>query len=203
MKIFSAFVALIPLGTALSPLEPRQEASVQITNVTAVGPGCPPNAFTVTMANDTDAATFGFNAYQTALGAGIDAEEREKHCQLFWNLRFPVGCTAASIKTVYHGSATLGEGTTGVLMPSYNLSPGELIHEEPVPSFFDGEEWLDGDTFERVDEVVAKVQVDDEEQRDVQFVVRSRSFLQTTGEGQEGSVSSDDITVTITGVEAC
>ena len=203
MKLLSAFLPLFALATALSSLNPRQEASVQITNVTAVGPGCPPDAFTVTMSDDSDAATFGFNAYQTALGAGVPSEEREKHCQLVWNLRFPIGCTAGSIKTAYHGFATLGKGTTGVVMPSYNLSPGELIQEEPMPSFFDGGKWVDGDTFERVDEVVARVEVGDEKHRDVQFVVRSRAFLQTTAEGKEGFVSSDNITVSITKLEAC
>lgn len=62
---------------------------------------------------------------------------------------------------------------------------------------------MDGDTFERVDGVVAKVRIDYGEKRDVRFVVRSRAFLQTTGEGQEGVVSSDDITVFITGLETC
>lgn len=90
------------------------------------------------MSDVSDAAIFGFDAYQTALGAGVASEERDKHCQLFWNLRFPFGGTAASIETVYHGFAAIGEGATGVLMSSYDLSPGELIQEEPVPSFLMG-----------------------------------------------------------------
>ena len=203
MKLLPALLSLLPLPAALPSLGARQEESVLITNVTAVGPGCSPDAFTRTLSNDSNVATLGFDAYQTALGAGVAAEDREKHCQIFYNLKFPLGCTAASIKTVHHGFATLGDGTTGVVMPSYNISPGELIHEEPLPSFFDGEAWAGGDTFERVDEVVAKVEVGDEEQRNVQFVVRSRAFVQATGEGQEGFVSSDDITVAITGLEAC
>lgn len=50
-------------------------------------------------------------------------------------------------------------------------------------------------------EVVTKVRIDNEEQMNVQFVVRSRAFLQITGEGQEGFISSDDLTVSITGLE--
>lgn len=203
MKLLSALAALLPLTAAFPSLNPRQAATVQITDVMALGPGCDPDSFTKSVSNSSTDATFGFDAYESSLGPGVAGEEREKHCQIFFTLRFPLGCTAATLSTTYHGFAALGDGATGVLAPSYNLSPGDLEVALPPPDFFEGAEWAEGDTYERTDDIVAKVQIGDEEHRDVQFVVRSRTLVQSTGEAEEGLITADDITVSIKDSKSC
>lgn len=202
MKLLSAFTALLPLATAFPRLSPRQSPAVQITSVTASGPGCEPDSFTSSISDSATDATLGFDAYQSAVGPGVDAADREKHCQIFLTLRFPVGCTSAEISTTYHGFAIIGEGAVGVVTPSYNLSPGEL-EVEVLPDVFEGDKWEAGETYERTDEAVARVEIGDEGHRDVQFVVRSRSLVQAMGSGREGLVTTDDIIVAIKGAETC
>lgn len=203
MKLLSAFVALLPLTAAFPRLTPRQAPAVQITNLTAAGPGCEVNTFTSSISNSSADATLGFDAYQSALGPGVDTSEREKHCQIFLSLRFPVGCTFATVSTTYHGFATIGEGAMAAVIPSYNLSPGDLDVGELLPDFLEGPDLVGGDAYERSDEMVAMVEVGDEEHRDVQFVVRSRAFVQANDAGREGLITTDDITVAITDSEAC
>ncbi|KAL2104736.1 hypothetical protein VUR80DRAFT_9755 [Thermomyces stellatus] len=203
MRLFPAIAALLPLAAA--NLHPRQARAVEIIDTNPVGPGCPANTLRKAPSNSTSDATVSFDAYESVLGAGTPNAERDVHCQIFVTLRFPQGCTAAAIETTYRGTATVSDGASGVVAPSYRLTGGELDVGENAPSFFEGAEFADGGEYEKTDEVVAKVEVDEDEGREVRFVVRSRTFIQTVGEegGAEGSITSDDIRVVVKSLESC
>ncbi|SPO06545.1 uncharacterized protein DNG_09235 [Cephalotrichum gorgonifer] len=203
MKSTQILLTLLPLLARATSLTPRQAPSVEITSVSVAGVGCEPDTFNTSISEDGSAATFSFSTYESAIGASVAAEDREKHCQLFVKARFPVGCTSASISTTYHGSATLDSEAAGVLAPDYVISSGELTDKTPQASFLSGSKFKSGDGFERVDETEAKVTVDKEENQEVEFVVRSRTFIETTASGQEATVTADDVTVKITDLKAC
>ncbi|SPO04337.1 uncharacterized protein DNG_07021 [Cephalotrichum gorgonifer] len=203
MKPISALLSLLPFLANATPLLPRQGPQAQITSITASGPGCAPGTFSTSIDPTSAIATFGFDAYQSAIGAGVPGSDREKHCELFLTVRFPLGCTTASVTTTSHGFAVLGAGTSGVVATGYNISPGNLSNGNPPSKTLSGAQWADGDVYQKEDQNVARVQINGEGQRDVQFVVRSRVFVTGSGSNPEGLVTTDDIVVAITGLQTC
>ena len=204
MKLLSAVMALLPLATASLHLRQDTDSAVQVTDLNAVGPGCPAHGVRKDLkTNGTEDATVEFDTYESVLRAGAGDAQRDVHCQVFVTLKFPAGCTSATLSTTYRGRATVADGATGALAPSYRLQGGQLDVTIPEPTFFEGAEYKGGKDYERTDEVVAKV--DGEKEGEVQFVIRSRTFVQTTnGEGAgEGSVTSDDISVSVKSSEGC
>lgn len=196
MRLFPAVLALLPLATA--SLHARQDSGVEITETRLVGPGCPSDTLEKAPSNSTTDAAVSFDAYESVLRSGSPNSERDVHCQVFVTMRFPAGCTAATISTTYTGSASVSGGATAVVAPSYRLTGGTLDVGENAPTFIEGNE-----EYERVDDIAARVESDEEQE--LQFIVRSRSFIQTVGEegGGEGSVTADAISVAIKSSESC
>lgn len=197
MNLFGAALALLPLATA--SLNPRQAAGVEIVDTNPVGPGCPADTRRVAPSNSTTDAAVSFDRFESVLGEGTPDAERDVHCQIFVTLRFPQGCTATTLETTYRGKADVTAPATAVLAPSYRLTGGDLEVGEIGGTFIEGAE-----DFDRTDEVVARVEAEGDGD-ELRFVVRSRAFIQVTGEeaGGEGSVSFDDISVSIKSSESC
>ncbi|PKS08514.1 hypothetical protein jhhlp_004899 [Lomentospora prolificans] len=198
-----------PLLTLASPAPPpsllsrQSDSQVRITAVTTTGDGCPAGSFSTNINAAGTVATLGFDAYQSFVGPGTSGSDREKHCELFVTLRYPLGCTAASLTTTYHGFATLQPGVSGVVASTYNLSPGSLTNGNPASTVLSGVQWANGDVYTRNDVTSARVSVSSQQQRDVSFVIRNRLLLTAGSSSQEGAITADDVTLTVTGQSAC
>lgn len=207
MKPITSLVSLfLPLLTLASPapLTPRQsDSQVRITAITTTGDGCPSGTYSSSINEAGTVLTLGFDTYQSAVGPGVPGPDREKHCELFVTLRYPVGCTTASLTTTYHGFAILQQGVSGVVASTYNLSPGSLTNGNPSSTVLSGAQWVDGDVYTRNDVVAARAPVVSQQQRDVSFVVRNRVLLTAGDSSQEGVVTADDVTLSITGQASC
>ena len=96
---------------------------------------------------------------------------------------------------------------TGTFASQYNISPGSLSGDgaSPFPvtvssAGFGG----DGNVYTKVDEEInARVNVRSQNQRSVQFIIRSRMFVQTSNGGAGGLLTQDDVTLAINSQWGC
>lgn len=199
MKLLLATL-LLPLSTlcapTFSPIRFRQSAQIQITSFSAAGPGCPQGTISSSISDDGTTLTLGFDAYQTDVGPGVSDSPRELNCDIFATLRYPLGCTSASVRTTYHGFAELDEGVRGTFPAAYTLSPGEATGTSPLPATFSG---APGFVYTKLDEVRVKENIRNQNQRDVSLAVRTRVFLQAANETVSGTLTVDDATIAVTG----
>ncbi|CAI4212286.1 unnamed protein product [Parascedosporium putredinis] len=179
------------------------DSQVRITALTTTGDGCPAGTYSTSINAAGTIATLGFDAYQAAVGPGVPGSDREKHCELFVTLRYPVGCTVATLTTTHHGFALAQSGVSATIASTYNLSPGSLTNGSPASTVLSGAAWVNGDTYTRNDVTPARVSVVSQQQRDVSFTVRSRLFVSANSSTREGLVTADDVTLTVTSQAAC
>ncbi|KAK5653412.1 hypothetical protein OQA88_8897 [Cercophora sp. LCS_1] len=195
---------LLPALAAASPVA-RQVAPAEIATLVASGPGCPSGSFEANIAPDGKSVTYGFNSYAVEIGPGASPSNREKYCDLTIGVRFPVGCSTATLRSTYHGFAQLGTGVTGTFQAQYNLSPGSLTSgANPAPAVISSAGFGGaGNVYTKVDSPVARVSVTNPNQRIVNFTVRSRIFLQSNNQSSQGLLTDDDLSVEIVGQGTC
>ncbi|KAK1764281.1 hypothetical protein QBC33DRAFT_547672 [Phialemonium atrogriseum] len=200
MKFLSALLLPALALAAPTSLDPRQAGQIQITSVTASGAGCPQGSFSTSISPDGTVITFGFDSYQTLVGP--QTNQREEDCNIFLGLRFPVGCSSASISTTYHGFAQIDSGVTGTLQASYNLSPGSLTGSTPTTTFTSAS-WGGGGVYTKQDTLTAKATINSPNQQNVNFEIRNRAILQASNSAVSGTLTVDDTTITITQIKKC
>jgi hypothetical protein len=122
------------LSAAVPANTPRQANPIRITSISASGSGCPAGTFTADISPDNVTATLGFNEYQTYVGPGIPGSDRERNCDVFFTLRYPIGCFSAVFNIKYHGFAQIENTVSGTLSASYSLSPGSVSPSSPATS---------------------------------------------------------------------
>ncbi|KAK3360644.1 hypothetical protein B0T25DRAFT_496618 [Lasiosphaeria hispida] len=201
---YLSLLSLIPTLAIAGPT-PRQATSQRalIISATSSGPGCPSGTITTDLTTDSQTITVGFDAYQVIVGPGAPQNEREKHCDVTVRLNFPVGCTAATIKTTYHGFAQLEGGVTGIFAPQYSLSPGQLTGGNPPSAVISSAGFSNGNVYTKEDITPARVNVASVNQQNVNLVLRTRLFLQASNQTVSGTLSSDDATISITQQARC
>lgn len=192
-------VLCAPAGVTASS---RQAAKVQFSSITASGSGCPQGSISRDVAPDGTAFTLGFDGYQTIVGSGVDGSAREKNCDIFVSLRYPLGCTSAVINTTYHGFAQLDTGVAGRFPATYTLSPGALTNSPP-PTAFSADSWIAGGVYTKQDSVTAREDIRNANQQDVSLTIRTRISLNAVNSTVSGTLTVDDATVAIAAVQRC
>lgn len=207
MKCLYSHLLLTTLALATPVPDRRQSSLARITSAALTGTGCPSDTFTSELSEDGQVITLGFDTYQTLVGPSADPDDREKTCDVAITINYPLGCTVASLSTTYHGFAQLEPGVTGTFAAQYNISPGSLSGDgaSPFPVTVSSHGFGgDGNVFTKVDEEInSRVEVRNQHQRDVQFVVRSRIFVQARNGDVGGLLTQDDITVAIDSQGGC
>ena len=99
---------------AFPRLHPRQASQVQITNVTAAGPGCEPNSFTSSISNTSADATLGFDAYLSALDPGVRTSDRKISLSSRTSKRIRKLSTSCLIGSTKDGKANWLNGKDGL-----------------------------------------------------------------------------------------
>lgn len=200
--------ALLLLGSTASatPLFTRQTTPSPITLVSASasGPGCPPNSTTVTVLAAGQELTIAFDAWAAEVGPTAPSSAREVSCDITVRASVPLGCTVASLQTVYHGYGQLEDGVRGTFAAQYSVSPGQITSGSNPPNAvvtsagFGGE----GNTYTKTDAWAVRFNPGAPNNQVVDVTVRSRVFLQGN-QGLLGFLSADDATVRILSQGAC
>jgi hypothetical protein len=197
---------LLPIAALGAPTTPSQRArdaqQVQVTSISVSGSGCPQGTITTDISPEGTVLTLGFDSYQTAVGPGVRGSDREKNCDVFITLRYPLGCTSTTVSTTYHGFAQLEDGVEGSFPATYSLSPGFVSGGPPATTFSAGE-WGTGGVYTKLDEVAVKEDIRHANQRDVSFVIRNRIRLNAAGSDLSGTLTVDDATVIISDEKSC
>ncbi|KAK0740369.1 hypothetical protein B0T18DRAFT_207652 [Schizothecium vesticola] len=199
--------SLLLLGTAAAgPLLTRQSSPGPITllSATASGPGCPPNSTTVHVGAEGQELTIAFDAWAAEVGPNASASLREVSCDIIVRASVPLGCTVASMQTVYHGFGQLDAGVTGTFAAQYSVSPGQITSGSNPPNAvitsaaFGGS----GNTYTKTDPWAVRFNPGTPNNQQVAITVRSRVYLQGN-QGLLGFLSADDATVSIVSQGAC
>jgi hypothetical protein len=201
MRLIKALLLLPALVLAAPSIFPRQSTPIQIASVTYSGTGCPAGSVSTETSPDGTVITLGFSSYQTLIGPGSLSEDREKHCELFFVLRYPIGCTSAVIAATYHGFAELESGVSGTFISTYSLSPGSTS-SNPPPTTFSSSQWAGG-VYTKPDLISTTASIQNFNQRNVSFVARTRILLQAPNPSVSGTLTGDDATVAITQQRSC
>jgi len=200
--------SLLLLGTtaAVPLLSTRQSTPGPITLVsaTASGPGCPSGSTTVHLDPSGNELTLGFDAFAAEVGPNAPPSVRELTCDIVVRASVPLGCSVASLETVYHGFAQLDSGVTGTFAAQYAVSPGQLTSGSNPPNavissaVFGGE----GNVYTKTDPFTVKFNPGAPNNQQVDVTVRSRIYLQGN-QGLLGTLSADDATVRIVSQGKC
>lgn len=204
MKSFLSTLLLLPALAlaAPAPLDTRTNPQIQISSIVASGTGCPQGTFSADVSDDGTAITFGLDSYQTQVGTGVSGSEREKNCDIFIGLRYPVGCTSAVISTTYHGFAQLESGVGGTFKADYNMSPGSTSGN-PAAMLFNSNQWSAGGVYTKQDSLATTARINSPNQQNVNFELRTRILLNAANSQLSGIVTGDDVTIAITQVRSC
>jgi len=199
MKLFLGIVLLASaLARATPTNSPRQTGLVRIIDINPQGPGCPAGSFSVSFSSDRSVASFGFTKYNTHVSPTDLSADRELFCDIFMTLRYPLGCTAAVLDTTYRGFAQLQNGVTGTFSRQYNLSPGTSGQNPPATTFTSATFGGAGNSYTKEDMVAISENINNDNQRNVSLVARTRIFLVTSGSTLSGTLTDTNTTVAIT-----
>jgi len=199
--------SLFLLGTAAAgPLLTRQSSPGPLTllSATASGPGCPSNSTTVHIGEEGQELTIAFDALAAEVGPNAPTSLREVSCDIVVRASVPLGCTVASMQTVYHGFGQLDPGVTGTFVAQYSVSPGQITSGSNPPNAvvtsagFGGA----GNTYTKTDPWAVRFNPGAPNNQQVDVTVRSRVYLQGN-QGLLGFLSADDATVRILSQGAC
>lgn len=202
MRSLFALLLLPSLSVSAPAIIAKQSSDIQITSVTTSGSGCPAGSVSSTISPDGSVITLGFDSYETLVGPGASSADREEDCEIFLNLFYPIGCTAATFNATYHGFAQLDSGVTGSLSADYILSPGSTGSEPPT-AVISGSAFTDGGVYEKDDTVTTETTINTTNQQNVSFVVRTRLSLQAMNATVSGTLTDDDATISIASQSSC
>jgi len=204
MKFLSSFFVLPALALAGPLSRPRGSGQpARLLSVSTSGSGCPSGTVATETSPDGLVTTVGFDNYSTNIGPGVASENREKFCDLTVTVRFPLGCTAVSLATTYHGFAQLDSGVTASLTSSYTLSTGVLAGGNPPTTVLSSTQFGEGDVYTKQDPTSSTVIVRNANEQNVSFVARIRIFLVATNGTVAGLATADDATIAIARQSKC
>jgi hypothetical protein len=104
-------------GAAELGLVPSEAITVQV--LTANGSGCPAGTAAVRPQSDRTGFSVSYSAFTAAAGAGANATDMRKNCQLSLLVNVPQGFTFAIASADYSGYAHLAKGATGLHRTNY------------------------------------------------------------------------------------
>jgi hypothetical protein len=200
-----AFLLLLPVLASAGPLVARQAGSVAtVISATTEGPACPPGSSLVTIGPDSKNVTVTFSKFRTQYdaGTGQPPEERDLFCNIHWILKFPVGCTSATLLTQTRGKPQIEQGgVTGNYFPTYVLSPGNLAGVNNQETKFDSRDPFPD--FTREESPTATVRINTANEQLVKFDARTRLSIQPISQTLVGVVTIDSVDLAIANQRAC
>jgi hypothetical protein len=204
LTYLSFLPALAVCAPAGEPLSSRQAPQVQILSASLSGSGCPQGTTTTDISVDGAAITLGFDQYQTQVEPGVSGAEREKYCDIFLSVRYPLGCTSAMLSSTFHGFAQLQAGVSGTFPANYVLSPGSITSSQPPPTVFNAASFgVPGGVYTRKDSVSVKENIANANQQVVSLAIRTRIVLQPMNQTVAGTLTLDDASFEITQLQRC
>jgi hypothetical protein len=199
----SIVALLLPILALAAPApEGRQSGGIRISSVSTSGSGCPQGSVSTSISDDGSVVTIGYDSYQTNVGPGVDSSQREKYCDIFLTLLYPLGCTSAVMASTYHGFAQLDSGVSGSFAAAYVLSPGSTSTNPPTTTF-SSSQWSAGGVYTKSDSVTTKNTVRTLNQRTAIFAARTRVTLIAVNSTVSGTLTDDDATIAITSQIKC
>jgi hypothetical protein len=124
--------------TAYAQLVPPA-GTVRITNLQAVGSGCPPGSAVASVSPDRQSFTIAYSQYTAEVGPGVPRIEARKNCGVILNVQYPVGFTISIVSVDYRGFADLDDDTVGTVAGQYFFMGQfpQVEFEEPIfgPAF--------------------------------------------------------------------
>src|SRR3569833_3436886 len=107
---------------ASDDLPPADE--ITINRASTSGSGCPRRTVSCDISSDRTIVTLGFDEFQTFIGRGRAAADRDKNCEIHLNLHYPGGYTFAVVDATYHRFAQLDNGVNASLSSTYSFQTG-------------------------------------------------------------------------------
>lgn len=205
MRFTASILFVLPglvLGAPAGPASSGGVAPIKITPLTVSGSGCSGKSFSTSISDDGTVLTLGFDQYQTLVGPGVSGSDREKNCDILLSLRYPLGCTSGVINTTYHGFAQLSQGVSGNFPATYAVSPGSASGN-PSPTTFSASGFAAGGVYTKKDLVAAKENIKVANQQDVRLAVGTRIMMQAANAAVSGTLTVDDMTISITKLQRC
>ncbi len=186
-------------GTAADAPPPADE--VTINRASTSGSGCPRRAVTCDISPDRTVVTLGFDEFQTYIGHGRAAGDRDKNCDIHLGLRYPSGYTFAVVDVTYHGFAMLDSGVTGSLSSTYSFEGGAGGGSTTTHADITG-----GGGFARGQVYTAHDQIPTSRMvrsscgggANANMLIRTRINLSSTNDSATGQMTDDDASVALT-----
>lgn len=94
-------------------------AALVIEAATINGSGCPAGTANVTVLSDGASIRITYGGYRAEVGAGAEATDIRKNCQINVEVQVPQGFTYTVARAEHFGSARLAAGATGLQATSY------------------------------------------------------------------------------------
>lgn len=202
MRFFQ--ISLLPaLATAAAVLNPDLDEGpdpkqIQITGATWSGNGCPQGTVSTSLSTDRTVVTFGFDAFQTYIGAGISPMENSKNCQLHLSLKYPGGFQFAVVESTYHGYAILDTGVTGTFYSTYYFSQDASATTTTRTSIEGGGIWEFGQVYTKQDQIPTASIVWSPCGATGILNINNRIGLTSKVPSAFGSITDDDATIAFT-----
>lgn len=118
--LFVGLAAAIPVETLVVPSVAVSD--VKITDITAIGSGCPAGHAIVNVDATGTIFDVAFDQYIVSAGPGTGSGDSRKNCRMSISLQFPSGYQMSIIETRFQGYASLPAGQTGTCRAAYTFS---------------------------------------------------------------------------------
>jgi len=128
-------------------------SSVQISAVAFSGTGCPTGSVSTDLSPDKTVVTFGFDAFQTYIGAGTTVHDHSKNCQLHLNLTYSDNLQFAVVGSTYHSFAQLDTGLTYTILSTYYFPQNASATTITSTTITGGGIWAEGQVYTLSDPV--------------------------------------------------
>ncbi|MZE77938.1 DUF4360 domain-containing protein [Streptomyces xinghaiensis] len=118
---------------------PAEQAQVGI--ITVNGSGCPAGTAAVAVSPDNSSVIVSYSDYLARTGAGADAADQRKNCQLALDVRVPSGWTYTITGAEHRGYTHLEKGATGLQQSQYYFqgSSETAVNSRSFAGPYDGE----------------------------------------------------------------
>jgi len=181
---------------ASDDLPPADE--ITINRASTSGSGCPRRTVSCDISSDRTIVTLGFDEFQTFIGRGRAAADRDKNCEIHLNLHYPGGYTFAVVDATYHGFAQLDNGVNASLSSTYSFQTGNAATVSTSTDLGGSTGFTQGQVYTKHDQVPTSRRVRSPCGGNVNMLIRTRINLASTNASASGSVSGDDATIAFT-----
>ncbi len=195
--------AILPLvwlrlatASTLITIEAVPTDEITINRASTSGSGCPRREVSCDISSNRTVVTLGFDEFQTYIGRGRNATDRDKSCEIHLSLKYPGGYTFAVVDVTYHGFAQLDSSVTGTFSSTYEFQSGNRTTTRA--DITGGGEFESGQVYTKHDQIPTSNFVWSPCGGNENMVIRTRINLSSSKPSASGSTSDDDTTIAFT-----